>query len=604
MKTCDAPFQLEQGLSTCPLGHGIASSVQTTPQGISIHSSLQSDAWPDIEASVLAATPDAVLLIGEDSRIVLANPAVKTVTGYDPDALLGLSLNVLLPTSVRHKHADWVRGFFHHPQPRAMSQTRTIWLHRADGSTIPVDIALGHCQSQGQRYAIAYVRDISTSWQLQERMRYQANHDVLTGLLNRAAWGEQLERMLSLAVRHQRPLAVLLIDLDDFKGVNDSLGHPAGDVLLCTIANRLGAALRAGDVLARLGGDEFAVLLPDIGDVATAQAVAQKLLDVVHQPCQLEHATVTPAASIGVAVAPQDSPQGDALLRYADLALYAAKEAGRNTQALFHPRMVERLEQRIQLHDRLEQALRRGLLELHYQPQIQVDSGRICGVEALLRWTDSELGPISPARFIPVAESTGLIQELSNWVLHTACRQARAWHDQGVQLQVAINLSAQQFRRDDVVQLVLQALREHRLPATWLELEITESEAMSDPQRVVEVLSELASLGVQLSLDDFGTGHSSLACLKQLPVHRLKIDRSFMAEVPQQRADRALYQGLLGLAGSLGLEVVAEGVEKREQLEFLTKHRCPVYQGWLYAPAMPAHELEQRWRQQGAARPR
>ncbi|MDZ4162998.1 MAG: EAL domain-containing protein, partial [Burkholderiales bacterium] len=423
------------------------------------------------------------------------------------------------------------------------------------------------------------------------QMDFQATHDRLTGLYNRWMFGEQLEQAIHQSQRSGLPLAVLLIDLDDFKAVNDGHGHAAGDEVLKEVARRLRAVLRAGDSLARLGGDEFTVLLRDLKDPSDALQVASKVVHTLSQPFSLQHFTVYPGGSVGVVCAPQDAEDADTLMRFADLAMYQAKENGRSTYATYAPNMSYRLDEKILLHERLKQALDNGLLTLHYQPQLVLPEGRMVGVEALLRWHDSELGDVSPERFIPVAESTGLMQALGDWVLETACRQIATWHQQGLNLRVAVNVSVQQFRQRDLVDRVSFLLQRWQVPPHLLELEVTESVAMIDTAQAAAMLGQLTALGVSVALDDFGMGHSSLAYLRDLPVSRLKIDRTFIRGVMHSDGDAVLAKAVIGLARTLGKTVVAEGVETQEQLDFLCQNNCQSYQGWLFSKAVAAHEV-------------
>lgn len=541
---------------------------------------------------MLAAAPDGILLISAQGEILMANPAIQALTGHQPEALVGQSLDVLLPMSVRGHHARWMNHYFQRPHGRAMGSVPSLRLLHREGHEVQVDIALGLCHVRGQPCAVAFLRDTTEARSMADALRYQATHDALTGLFNRNQFMAMLEVAVAQAQRSGRPCAVLLLDLDDFKGINDSHGHAAGDRVLVEVAARLRGALRAGDVIARLGGDEFTVLLSDVLDAAVAQGVASKVLKALSQPCSVDGYELEPGGSLGIAMCPDDAADPMTLLRYADLAMYAAKEAGRQGVALYDRSMGEAMDARARIQERLRHALRRGELELHYQPLVNVTSLRIESVEALLRWNDPELGPIPPDRFIPVAEASGLILPLSEWVLETACAQASAWHAAGWPVRVAVNVSPQQFRLKDLPRRVSDLLSRHQLPATALELEITESQAMSNPLEARETLYALSQMGVTLALDDFGTGHSSLAQLKRLPVHRLKIDREFVRGVPHDDADVALVRGMAALARSLQLQVVAEGVETPTQWSFL--RRCGVHeiQGWLIARAMPAAALE------------
>jgi diguanylate cyclase (GGDEF)-like protein len=416
----------------------------------------------------------------------------------------------------------------------------------------------------------------------------------LTGLPNRWMYQLQLNQALAHAGRNRQRVAVLLLDLDYFKTINDSFGHAAGDALLVQAGNRMRSTLRESDLLARLGGDEFAVLLTELADADEAVSVATKVLAALQEAYVLQGHDVYSGGSVGLSFFPDDAQDGDTLLRYADLAMYQAKQAGRGTYACYSQNMDVRVHEDMLLHTRLKEALATGALELHYQPQVNVESGNVTGAEALLRWHDPVLGDVTPSRFIPVAEATGLILPLGDWVLETACQQIATWTRIGLPVRVAVNFSAQQFRRFDLADKVRAVLERTGAQAQWLDIEITESMAMTQPEQARKQLEALVALGCSVALDDFGTGYSSLAYLKTLPVSKLKIDKSFMDGIPHDGNDVAISRAIIALAHSLGLTLVAEGVETDAQLAFLRQYGCETYQGWLFAKAMPAEAMTQR----------
>lgn len=544
-----------------------------------------------LERTAIDAAPDGVLMVDARGVILKANPAMELLCGYTEAEMVGQSVNMFLPARLRDKHAELLSGYFLQPVTRPMGLVRQLQLMRSDGSAVPIDIALGHCQVAGEPAAVVFIRDMTEVRRLQDDMQYQATHDSLTGLANRWMFGQHFEHAIQRAHRSGQTLGLLLLDLDDFKGINDAHGHVVGDQVLMEVARRLRGALRAGDVLSRLGGDEFTVLLPELASLAQAQQVAEKLQRLLGAPCRLQGCEVRLGASIGLACYPADAQDTDTLMRYADMAMYAAKAQGRGTWAAYAPPMSQALAEKNQLHDRLKQAMERGGLALHYQPQVDVAGGGIVGVEALLRWNDPELGPIPPERFVPVAVSSGLIHTLGDWVLETACRQSAQWVREGTPLRISVNLSAQQFRHTQLVDRLAQLMAQHGTLPELLELEITETEAMADPEMAREVLLRLRGLGVSIALDDFGTGYSSLSYLRLLPVSRLKIDREFTRHIMSRPDDATLVRAVIALAHTLGLPVVAEGVESEGQLRFLRQHQCEVFQGWLFAKAMPADEL-------------
>ena len=548
--------------------------------------------------SIIASAPDGIMLVGRDGRILLANDAMRHISGYAPHALVGQPVEIFLPHDLHAKHRANMRGSHAAPQTRRpMGTVDNLTLLRSDGGSVPVDIALSQCTVDGETTTVVFVRDMTGMKRLEHRMLYQATHDVVTGLYNRWMFNQQLAQALNQAQRQERMLALLLLDLDDFKSINDGHGHAIGDKVLVEVATRLRHVLRSADTLARLGGDEFIVLLPELADPADAQRVAQKLGSVLSAPCTVDGYEVHLGASIGIVFYPDDAHDAQTLLRYADMAMYRAKAAGRGTYAVYSASMGQQMEEKVLLHDRLKLALDHATLRLHYQPQIDVTSGAMVGVEALLRWTDDLLGEVSPERFIPVAESTGLILPLGNWVLNTACRQAADWANAGHPVRVSVNLSARQFRQPRLADWLGERLAEFGTPPALLELEITESEAMSDPQQTKEQLHKLCALGLGIALDDFGTGHSSLAYLREFPVSRLKIDRSFIALITERDSDAMLVRAVLALAKTMQLQVVAEGVEHAEQLAFLQAHSCDTYQGWLFSKAIPAAEMTRLLRQ-------
>ena len=434
--------------------------------------------------------------------------------------------------------------------------------------------------------------DISERRSHAERIAYQANHDALTGLPNRNLLSDRVSQALAQARRTDQHVAVLFMDLDGFKFVNDSYGHAFGDALLCTIAARLEVVVRESDTTARLGGDEFVILLPGMARSEDAAQVASKVLDAFKVPFSQDGRDLHLTASIGISVFPQDGDSCDLLLQHADVAMYRAKANGRNGFESYSIEMGAQAQERMELERALRGALERDELALHYQPQVNRKDGRIVGVEALLRWHHPTLGMVSPARFIPVAEETGLIIPIGEWVLRTACAQANSWHARGhTGLCVAVNMSAKQFQQQDVPALVRDVLGCTRLPAQCLELELTESALMHDTDATVETMRQIKKLGVRLSLDDFGTGYSSLSYLKRFPIDVLKIDQSFTFEVTSDEGAASITRAIIAMARSLNMTTVAEGVETKEQLEFLGALGCDVMQGFHISRPLPVSQI-------------
>ncbi|HWW80385.1 MAG TPA: EAL domain-containing protein [Steroidobacteraceae bacterium] len=430
------------------------------------------------------------------------------------------------------------------------------------------------------------------------QLEHAATHDALTGLPNRVLLADRLAQATAQSERYSRGFAVMVVDLDRFKSINDSLGHIAGDDLLKEMASRLRQQLRKADTLARLGGDEFVLVLNEISGPHDAESVASKVLAGMAQPVTLSGLEVQISASIGISVFPEDGVDAETLLQHADAAMYHAKKNGRSAFQFFAPVMNAFARERLEIESGLRRALvQGGEFELHYQPKVEVSSGRIDSAEALIRWRHPKRGLTAPSGFIPIAEETGLIVPIGEWVLFEACRQARAWQTSGMQpLRIAVNLSAQQFKQKSLVTTVREALAAARLDAGYLELELTESAVMHDAESSIQVLRQLSDLGVRISVDDFGTGYSSLSYLRRLPLDKLKIDRSFIREVAASRDDAEIVRAIVSLAHSLHLKVIAEGVETAEQLTFLRGLGCDQYQGFHCSPPVPADEFEQLMR--------
>jgi diguanylate cyclase (GGDEF)-like protein len=425
------------------------------------------------------------------------------------------------------------------------------------------------------------------------QLEHAATHDSLTGLPNRLLLMDRLAQATAHSERYTRGFAVLVVDLDRFKSINDSLGHLAGDQMLTEVARRLSALLRKADTLARLGGDEFVLVLNEIASARDAESVASKVLAGLAAPVMLSGIEVQISASIGISVFPQDGVNADSLLKHADAAMYHAKKNGRNAFQFFAPVMNVFARERLELESGLRRALVQGEFELHYQPKVDIGTGRIDSAEALIRWRHPKRGLTAPSGFIPIAEETGLIVPIGEWVLREACRQAHAWHTRGLRpLRIAVNLSAQQFKQKSLITTVRNALTAAGLEPGYLELELTESAVMHDAESSIQVLRQLSTLGVRISVDDFGTGYSSLSYLRRLPLDKLKIDRSFIREVAASRDDAEIVRAIISLAHSLHLKVIAEGVETAEQLSFLRGLGCDQYQGFHCSPPVPVDEFE------------
>ncbi len=475
------------------------------------------------------------------------------------------------------------------------------------GALVPPEEKLSYLQKPFHPHEIRQMTiSLASKWRAERRIVKLAYFDALTGLPNREQLRNRLNSALSAAKQHRRMLAVLYLDLDNFKRVNDTLGHAAGDELLCLVADRLRGALRSDDTvddmpggrsnhIARLGGDEFIVILPNIRSANDAGAVATRLIKQLQDPMRLAEHTLAVTPSVGIAMFPADGVETDILLRHADLAMYFAKRKGPGMCAFFEASMNEAALHRFALEAKLRGALERGEFTLHYQPQFDVRTGGIAGMEALLRWSNDELGVVPPAEFIPVAEETGLILSIGEWALRTACIQAKSWADEGLPVvRMAVNVSGRQFVLKEFPQLVAAIIKETGIEASMLELEITESVVMKDEAWAAGVLAQLKEQGVMLAIDDFGTAYSSFGRLRDFAVDRLKIDRSFMTSLIDCSDDRAIAAAIIAMSRSLRINVTAEGVENFPQLLFLQEHECQEAQGFLFSRALSAadaHEL-------------
>jgi diguanylate cyclase (GGDEF)-like protein len=454
------------------------------------------------------------------------------------------------------------------------------------------------------------LQDITERRQTEEKIRQLAYFDSLTGLANRECFKEHFMQAIALARHYGRQLAILFLDLDNFKRINDTLGHNVGDLLLKAVATRLRSCVRASDAImrfdtvqnteqiARLGGDEFTVLLSEVGSNDDAARVAKRILETLAKPLTVGGHEVFITPSIGIALFPQDGEDADSLIKHADIAMYYAKHCGKNLYKFYTESMKNAAIRRLTVENHLRKAIERGEMTLQYQPQIDLVNGQICGAEALLRWHSAELGPVSPAEFIPLAEETGLIMSIGTWALRTACAQAQAWHNAGLTLpRIAVNISVLQFVQSDFTDLVLRILHETGLSPHTLELEITESLLMKDAEGAIHTLRILKDHGVQFAIDDFGTGYSSLSYLKRFPIDRLKIDKAFVQEINSDPDDAAIAAAVIAMAGSMNLGVVAEGVETGAQLNFLKRKHCGEVQGYYVSKPLSARDMEALLRQ-------
>jgi diguanylate cyclase (GGDEF)-like protein/PAS domain S-box-containing protein len=543
---------------------------------------------------------DMIVLIDRTTmRFVDVNETACRLLGYSREELLGMGPQDVLPVAREDLERSY-DSLIASPTAGGSEILTGMKSHYIckDGSLLPFE-STRHVLPSGDTYIIAAIsRDIRARLAIEEKVAHLAQFDALTGLPNRNLFQDRLTQAMALAKRNDWPMAVLFIDLDRFKLVNDTLGHGAGDKLLREAAKRLGGCVRSSDTVGRLGGDEFAAILSELGKPGDAGLVAQKIVDVFKRPFDLEGKETFVTASVGVTLYPVDSDSAEALVVNADAAMYRAKEQGRNNYQYFTRDMNERAIQRVQMEAALRQALEREEFRLFYQPKVDLVTGKICGFEALLRWQHPDKGMILPGDFIPMLEETGLIVQAGEWVLRTACAQIKAWQKAALKVPtVSVNLSARQFEQKDLKGTVRQILRDTKVDPSLIEFEITESLLMNNPEGAARTLDSLKESGVKLSMDDFGTGYSSLGYLKRFPIDTLKIDRTFVRDISTDADDATLTRAIINLAQNLRLKVIAEGVETEDQLAFLRANGCDEMQGYLFARPAGAEECEQMLRE-------
>jgi diguanylate cyclase (GGDEF)-like protein/PAS domain S-box-containing protein len=529
--------------------------------------------------------------VDHSGRFIYVNPQLCEMLGYNERELLGLTVK-----QVSHPGDAGATDDLHARlrSGAIMSFKLEKRYLRKDGVPVWVGltIAMKRNRAGAPLYDISVVEDISARKRAEERIQYLATHDGLTGLPNRAMFGQLLNLAVETSRRYDRKFAVLFIDLDRFKVINDTLGHEAGDVLLREMAARLRECLRASDVVARLGGDEFVVLVQEVSDVGQVSMVARNILSAVMKPVVILGQECRVTASIGVCMHPEEGQDEQAVMKNADMAMYLAKEEGKNNYQFYSSRMKAHSIERLALETNLRRALELDELTLNYQAKVNFKTGAITGVEALLRWHSPQLGTVSPAQFIPLAEETGLIVPIGNWVMRTACAQNVAWQKAGLPpVKMCVNLSMRQLNDEALAREIEAVLRDTGMDPSLLELEITESMIMHNADRAVKILRTIKALGVRLAIDDFGTGYSSLAHLKRFPIDTLKVDRSFIREIPSDVEDRAIAEAIIAMGKTLSLTVVAEGVETPEQQAFLSERACDEMQGYYFSTPVPADDF-------------
>jgi diguanylate cyclase (GGDEF)-like protein/PAS domain S-box-containing protein len=538
---------------------------------------------------LLEAAPDAMVVVNQDGEIVLLNVQAEKQFGYRRDELVGQKVKNIIPEGFAERLiADGTRS-----AAEALAQEIGTGIEltgrRKDGSEFPIEIMLSPLKGAESVLVTAAIRNITTRKKAEALMIHSSEHDFLTGLPNRMLLSDRVNQAIRMAIRHKRKVAVLFLDLDGFKHINDSLGHPTGDKLLQSVGKRLVDCVRGSDTVSRQGGDEFVVLLSEEEDSEDASITAKRMQRAVAEAHFIDQHDLHVTCSVGVSVYPDDGLNAETLIKNADTAMYQAKANGRQKYQYFKPAMNVRAVERQSLEESLRRALERQEFVVHYQPKINLKTGRITGAEALLRWTHPTRGPVPPGQFIPVAEDCGLILPIGTWVLRQACQQAQAWVDAGLPLgNMAVNISAMQLQNENFLEGVFAILQDTRLDPRLLELELTESVLMKHAESTASILTALRGRGVQVAVDDFGTGYSSLSYLRKFPIDALKIDQSFVRQITTVPDEIIIVKAVIGLGRSLKLRVVAEGVETQEQLAFLKAHQCDEAQGYYFSrPVLP-----------------
>ncbi|KAI5914837.1 bifunctional diguanylate cyclase/phosphodiesterase [Thauera sp. 2A1] len=557
---------------------------------------------------LVESSPDLIFTLDAEGRFSYINPRVKQLLGFERGTLIRRPFTTL----VMPEDVDRICSLLSLPSTMpGESFNVELRLRRNRGELAPVEpdsltvslTGIPMLSQQGERRVVGLygvARDISERKRAEEIISFQAYHDQLTHLPNRVLFKDRLELAITQAQRRTGALAVMFVDVDRFKLVNDTYGHAEGDLLLRAIASRLSSTLRRGDTLARLGGDEFTVLLPDINQPEDAETIARKIVTTLSEPIKLSQGDFRATVSIGIALFPRDGSTAEDLTRHADIAMYQVKRSGKNAFRFFDPKLNTHHRERIALENDLHQALERNELELFYQPQISLSQGKVIGMEALLRWNHPQLGQVPPATFIPVAEEVGLIGQISRWVLDTSCAQLARWRQAGHRdVRLSINLSPHDFGHRDIVSSIVTCLTQHDVPASQIELEITESMMMNDSAGVAIKVRQLREAGIGVAIDDFGTGYSALAYLQKFPVSTLKIDRSFVRELDVTMTN-PIISAITGIARGFNLQIIAEGVERPEQADALKALGCDVMQGYLFARPASAGEAE-AWLRQAPA---
>lgn len=566
--------------------NGEAYKLAGTIQNITEIISLQHDK-KELSTIIQNATNEIYVLDYETHRYLYANEGGLSALGYTLDELLTMTVYDTNPDLTEEKVAQ-LKAF----GMKKNSVTNTSVHRRKDGSRYYVQAHIHFIKYHGKDAYVIFDTDATEQMKVQERLTHLAHHDNLTRLPNRSLFNDRLTHAIEKAKRSQQQVALFFIDLDQFKQINDSLGHEVGDQVLCETGARLQSSLRAEDTLARIGGDEFTIIIEDVDDPHTVASLAQKLLLAFGAPIYIGDNELFVTCSIGISIFPEDGESAGSLLRNADAAMYHAKDGGRNSYNFYTKDMTESAFERVLMETNLRRAIQNTEFTVYYQPQYHASSKTMTGMEALIRWRHPELGLVPPDKFIPLAEENGMIVEIDRIVMGIAMAQFALWHEEGLSPgYLSLNLSIKQLEKDDFFEVLHTLLEESRCKPEWLLLEVTEGQIMKDPKKAIKVLQAISDMGIALAIDDFGTGYSSLSYLKRLPIDKLKIDQSFVRDIPYNDEDVAITQAIIALAKSMQIDVIAEGVETKEQLSFLIKNDCPEVQGYLFAHPMPYDEM-------------
>ncbi|MEW8505454.1 MAG: EAL domain-containing protein [Candidatus Thiodiazotropha sp.] len=537
-------------------------------------------------------TAEGITVTDVNGDIVSTNPAFEAITGYSHDEVIGENPRIL---KSGHHEPSFYRDMWD-ILLKTDHWRGEIWNRRKNGDVYPEWLTISAVKDNNGEttHFVGVFSDITQIKEAQDKINFLAHHDALTQLPNRALFLERFDHALMHARRENNSIALLFLDLDRFKTVNDTLGHPIGDQVLLEVSKRMSEIMRSSDTIARLGGDEFVLLLEEQTNAQHASVVARKLIDMFSNPMTIGEHELVVTASIGITLYPNDGDEPDLLIRHADRAMYEAKQQGRNTYRFFTQALSEGALERLMMENDLRRAIDRNELILHYQPIVDIKTRQLKGLEALVRWQHPKQGQVPPGLFIEVAEEIGIIGDIGRWVLHTACHQLAKWDQDNFRVpRISVNLSVQQIDREALVAQVSEELQKSGLSPERLELEVTESMLIRNPELSRTVLAELKTIGVNFAIDDFGTGYSSLAYLKLLPLDRIKIDQSFVRDIGQDSNDEAIVRAIIALSKNLGLESVAEGVENTDQAEFLLQAGSDLAQGYLYSHPLPAAELYQ-----------